>query len=245
MPGHMIGTREDWQAARDELAKLEAEQAELDRKVTERRRQLPWVPVDEEYRFDTEDGKKTLEELFEGRSQLLAYNIMFGPDYEVGACPGCSNLGDELDATRVHLNHRDVTLICFSRAPIDRLIAYKERMGWRFPYVSTNESEFPFDFGLALTPEQAREIPEVQEILASPPEWLEDWARQVGAELEDGLRENPSFIAFARDNGTVYHTYTVSAPDPFVAPYHFFLLNRTPKPPPEEPRAWRKDEYPG
>jgi predicted dithiol-disulfide oxidoreductase (DUF899 family) len=169
---------------------------------------------------------------------------MFGPDYELGACPGCTNVGDELDATRVHLNHRDVTLICFSRAPIDRLTAYKQRMGWQFPYVSTNGTDFPFDFGLALTPERAQQIPEIQEILDSPPEWLEDWGRQVGAKLEDGLRENPSFIAFARENGAVYHTYTVSAPDPFVAPYHVFLLNRTPKPQVDEFRAWRKDEYP-
>ncbi len=110
MPDHKIGTREEWQAARDELAQLEAEHAKLGQKVTEQRRQLPWVPVEKEYEFDTEDGKKTLAELFDGRSQLLAYNIMFGPDYELGACPGCSNLGDELDATRVHLNHRDVTL---------------------------------------------------------------------------------------------------------------------------------------
>jgi predicted dithiol-disulfide oxidoreductase (DUF899 family) len=169
---------------------------------------------------------------------------MFGPDYEVGACPGCSNLGDELDAARVHLSHRDVTLICFSRAPIDRLSAYKRRMGWGFPYVSTNGTDFPFDFGLALTPEQAEQIPEVNEILANPPDWLRDWGRQVGAKLEDGLRENPSFIAFARENGTVYHTYTVAAPDPFVAPYHAFLLARTPKPQENEFRAWRKDEYP-
>ena len=98
MPEHTISTREEWQAARDELAKLEAEHAELSQKVTEQRRELPWVPVEKEYEFDTEDGKKTLAELFDGRSQLLAYNIMFGPDYEIGACPGCSNLGDELDA---------------------------------------------------------------------------------------------------------------------------------------------------
>jgi predicted dithiol-disulfide oxidoreductase (DUF899 family) len=200
--------------------------------------------VEKEYEFDTEDGKKTLAELFEGRSQLLAYNIMFGPDYELGACPGCTNLGDGLAGALVHLNHRDVTLICFSRAPIDRLAAYKERMGWTFPYVSTHGTDFPFDFGLALTPEQAEQIPEVQEILANPPGWLEEWGEQVGAELKDGLRENPSFIAFARENGTVYHTYTVSAPDPFVAPYNSFLLDRTPKPQPAEPRAWRKDEYP-
>jgi predicted dithiol-disulfide oxidoreductase (DUF899 family) len=212
--------------------------------VTEHRRQLPWVPVEKEYRFDTEDGTKTLVELFEGRSQLLAYNIMFGPDYEVGACPGCSNLGDELDATRVHLAHHDVTLICFSRAPIERLVAYRQRMGWQFPYVSTNGTDFPFDFGLALTPERAGQIPELTQMLDNPPGWLEDWARQVGAKLEDGLRENPSFIAFAREEGRVFHTYTVAAPDPFVAPYHAFLLERTPKAGSEEPRAWRKDEYP-
>src|SRR4051812_44877101 len=232
-----IGTREEWQAARDELAKLEAEQADLTQKVTERRRDLPWVPVEKEYVFDTEDGKRTLVELFDGRSQLLAYNIMFGPDYANGACPGCSNLGDELSATCVHLNHRDVTLICFSRAPIDRLAAYKQRMGWQFPYVSTYGTDFPFDFRLALTPEQAQSIPEVKEMVDSPPEWLAEWGRQVGAGLEDGLREAPSYIAFALEDGRVYHTYTVAAPDPFVAPYHSFLLQRTPRPQPEEPRA--------
>src|SRR5436853_4531334 len=163
MPDHTVGTREEWQAARDSLAKLEAEQAERNEEVKRRRRQLPWVPVEKEYQFDTEDGKKTLADLFEGRSQLLAYNIMFGPDYEVGACPGCTNLGDELDGTRVHLNHRDVTLICFSRAPIDRLVAYKRRMRWDFPYVSTYETDFPFDFGLALPHEQAQAIPEIKE----------------------------------------------------------------------------------
>jgi predicted dithiol-disulfide oxidoreductase (DUF899 family) len=244
MSEHSTGTREEWQAARAELAELEAEYADLGRQVTERRRQLPWVRVEKEYEFDTEDGKKTLAELFDGRSQLLAYNIMFGPDYELGACPGCSNLGDELGATRVHLNHRDVTLICFSRAPIDRLIAYKDRMGWQFPYVSTNGTDFPFDFGLALTPEQAQRIPEVKQIIDDPPEWLQDWGRQIGAGLEDGVREGPGFIAFARDDGSVYHTYTVTAPDPFVAPYHSFLLKRTAKPEPADPRAWRKDEYP-
>jgi predicted dithiol-disulfide oxidoreductase (DUF899 family) len=244
VPEQTIGTREEWRAARDELAKLEAEYAELGRKVTEQRRQLPWVPVEKEYVFDTEDGKQTLEELFEGRSQLLAYNIMFGPDYSLGACPGCTNLGDELSGPRVHLAHRDVTLICFSRAPIDRLIAYKQRMGWEFPYVSTYDTEFAYDFGLALRPGQARAIPQLVELIDNPPEWLADWSRQIGAQLEDGLRENPSFIAFARENGTVYHTYTVTAPDPFVAPYHSFLLARTPKGGGEEPRAWRKDEYP-
>jgi predicted dithiol-disulfide oxidoreductase (DUF899 family) len=245
MPGQTIGTREQWRAARDELAKLEAQYAELGRKVTERRRQLPWVPVEKEYVFDTEDGQKTLGELFEGRSQLLAYNIMFGPDYTLGACPGCTSLGDELSAPRLHLGHRDVTLICFSRAPIDRLIAYKQRMGWEFPYVSTYGTEFAYDFGLALRPEQVREIPQLVELIDNPPEFLQSWSRQTGAKLEDGLRENPSFIAFARENGIVYHTYTVTAPDPFVAPYHSFLLARTPKGDgDDETSIRRKDEYP-
>ncbi len=242
--GHKIGTREEWQAAREELAKLEAKQAGRGEEITAKRRELPWVAVEAEYVFDTEDGKKTLAELFEGRSQLLAYNIMFGTDYELGACPGCTSLADAFDGGLIHLNKRDVTFICFSRAPIDRLVAYKKRMGWQFPYVSTNATEFPFDFGLALTEGQAQQIPALREMIDDPPDWLEFWSTQVGAELKDGLREAPGYIAFARENGTVYHTYTVTAPDPFVAPFFGFLLDRTPKPQPEGPVTYRKDEYP-
>ena len=244
MPEHKVGTQEEWQTARDELAKLEAEQAKLNEKVKAQRLELPWVPVEKEYELDTEDGKKSLAELFDGRSQLLAYNVMFGPDYTKGACPGCTSLADGLNGSMVHLNHRDVTLICFSRAPIERLTAYKERMGWEFPYVSTYDSDFAFDFGLALTEEQVQQIPEVKEMLENPPDWLVEWSGQIGAELKDGLREAPSWIAFARENGTVYHTYTAVAPDEFVAPYWSFLLERTPKKQPDEPRTWRKDEYP-
>ena len=244
MSEHKVGTREEWRAARDELAGLEAEQAQRNEEVKQKRLALPWVAVEKEYVFDTEAGKKSLAELFDGRAQLLAYNIMFGPEYTNGACPGCTNLGDGLDGSLVHLNHRDVTLLCFSRAPIERLTAYKQRMGWQFPYVSTYGSDFAFDFGLALSKEQAQAIPEVKEMIANPPAFLQEWSGQVGATLEDGLRENPSWIAFARENGTVYHTYTVAAPDPFVAPYYSFLLERTPIAPPAEPRAWRKDEYP-
>lgn len=244
MTDHTIGTREEWQAARDELAKLEAEHAQREDLIKQKRRELPWVPVEKEYVFDTEEGKKTLAELFEGRSQLLAYNVMFGPDYTLGACPGCTNLADGLDGSVVHLNHRDVTLLCFSRAPIERLTAYKQRMGWQFPYVSTYETDFAFDFGLALTREEVQQLPEAKELLEGPPGWLREWSGQVGADLADGLRENPGWIAFAREDGTVYHTYTVTAPDPFVAPYFSFLLERAPKAQPSEPRSWRKDEYP-
>jgi predicted dithiol-disulfide oxidoreductase (DUF899 family) len=211
MPEHEIGTREEWQAARDELAKLEAEQAARNEEIKSKRRDLPWVAVEKEYDFDTEDG---------------------------------TNLGDGLEGSLVHLNHRDVTLLCFSRAPIERLAAYKRRMGWQFPYVSTYNTDFAFDFGLALTDEQAQKIPEVKEMIDNPPDWLREWSRQIGAELKDGLREGPSWIAFALENGIVYHTYTVMAPDPFVAPYYNFLLERTPRAQPAEIRAWRKDEYP-
>jgi predicted dithiol-disulfide oxidoreductase (DUF899 family) len=239
-----VGTREEWQAAREALAKREAEHAELGREVSQQRRELPWVPVEKEYEFETSEGRKTLAELFDGRSQLLAYNIMFGPAYSLGACPGCTSLADEFDPQLIHLNKRDVTFVCFSRAPIDRLVAYKERMGWQFTYVSTYDTDFPWDFGLAMTEEQAEGIPEVKEMIENTPEWLAEWGEQVGADLKDGLREGPGYIAFARENGTVYHTYTVLAPDPFVAPHFTMLLDRTPKPQPEEPRSWRKDEYP-
>ena len=245
MSEHTTGTHEEWQTARGELAKLEGEQAKLGEEVMKKRLELPWVPVEKEYEFDTEDGKKSLADLFDGRSQLLAYNVMFGPDYTNGACPGCTSLADGLDGSLVHLNHRDVTLLCFSRAPIERLTEYKQRMGWEFPYVSTYNTDFAFDFGLALTEEQAEQVPEIQEQLDNPSEFLQDWAGQIGAELKDGMRESPSWIAFARENDTVFHTYTVSAPDPFVAPYFSFLLERTPKASEQGPQGtFRKDEYP-
>jgi predicted dithiol-disulfide oxidoreductase (DUF899 family) len=117
-------------------------------------------------------------------------------------------------------------------------------MGWEFPYVSTYNSDFALDFGLMLTEEQAEQNPEFKETIENPSDWILEWSEQTGAALKDGLREAPSWIAFARENGTVYHTYTVTAPDPFVAPYFSFLLERTPKPQSPVPRAWRKDEYP-
>jgi predicted dithiol-disulfide oxidoreductase (DUF899 family) len=244
MTEHKVATREEWKAARNELLELENEHAARSEELAKKRQELPWVPVEKDYTFDTEQGKRSLAELFDGRSQLLAYNIMFGPDYEA-ACPGCSNLADALDGGLVHLNHRDVTLICFSRAPIEKLQAYKQRMGWTFPYVSTHGSDFAFDFELALTKEQAEGVEEIQTLLKEPPDWLQEWSEQVGTGLENGLRENPSWIAFALEDGVVYHTYTRSAPDhDFVVPYYSQLLDRTPKGRSDDFRAWRKDEYP-
>jgi predicted dithiol-disulfide oxidoreductase (DUF899 family) len=229
MTEHKVGTREEWEAARNELLELENEHAQRSEELGRKRRELPWVPVEKDYAFATEDGTKTLAELFDGRSQLLAYNIMFGPTYEA-ACPGCSNLADHLDAALVHMNNRGVTLMAFSRAPIEKLKAYKQRMGWTFPYVSTYESDFAFDFGLALTEEEAAGVEEIQAAVKDPDDWLRDWAKDVGTDLEHGLRENPSWYAFALEDGVVYHTYSRSAPDhDFVVPYYSQLLDRTPK----------------
>lgn len=238
-----VGTREEWEAARSKLLERENEHAQQSEELARDRRELPWVPVEKEYTFATEEGQKTLAELFDGRSQLIAYNIMFGPTYEA-ACPGCSGLADHLDAALVHLNHRDVTLMAFSRAPIEKLQAYKQRMGWTFLWASTHESDFPFDFGLALTPEQAAGVEEIQTMVKDPPDWLEDWGESVGTELEKGLLENPSWIAFALEDGVVYHTYMRSAPDhDFVVPYWMQILDRTPKGRVDEFLNLRHDEY--
>ena len=238
-----IGTRAQWIAARADLLAREKELTRMGDELALQRRELPWVPVEKHYTLETESGARTLAELFDGRSQLMIYHFMFGSQWEAG-CPTCSSTADSFNGILPHLEACDVTMICVSDAPLEKLLAYRERMGWGFPYVSTYETDFAFDFGLALTPQQAQEIPEVKGMLDSPPEWLEDWGRQIGAPLEDGLREGPAWIAFARENGSVYHTYTVSAPDPFVAPYHSFLLERAPKANLEDFRAWRKDEYP-
>ena len=243
MPDHKVVSREEWQEARKALAEEEEQHSTRSEELAKRRLELPWARVDKEYTFDTDDGKKTLAELFDGRSQLLAYNIMFGPSY-TGACPGCSNLADHLDGSLVHLNHRDVTLICFSRAPLDKLQAYKRRMGWSFPWVSTHGTEFAFDYELAFTPEQLEDVEEVQTMLAEPPDWLQDWAKDVGTELEKGMQENPTWIAFAREDGDVYHTYSRPAPDRnLVVPYYSQLLDMTPLGRVEEFQATRRDEY--
>jgi predicted dithiol-disulfide oxidoreductase (DUF899 family) len=245
MTEHKVGTREEWTAARNELLERENEHAQRSEELAQMRRELPWVSVEKEYTFATDEGTKTLPELFDGRSQLLAYNIMFGPSYSVGACPGCSNLADQLDGGVVHLNHRDVTLLCFSRAPLEKLQAYKQRMGWKFPWVSTYESDFPFDLGFAFTKEQIAEMEEVQAMIKQPPDWLEEWGEQVGSDLESAMTEGPGWMAFALEDGVVYHTYSRLAPDrDFVVPYYSQLLDRPPKGRSDEVRAWRHDEYP-
>ena len=245
MAEQRTGTREEWQAARDELAKLEAEQAQRNEEIKRKRRQLPWVPVERDYEFDTEDGKKTLAEVFEGRSQLLAYNIMYGPDYELGACPGCTNLADGFDGVVLHLNKRDVTFVCFSRAPIDRLAAYKQRMGWQFPYVSTYGTDFPFDFGLAMTEEQAQQIPEVKEMIEEPagmaPVLVEAGGGRAKGRAARGTRLHR---LRARERHRLPHLHRDGA-RPVRRPVLLVSCSigrRSPQP--DEPLNYRKDEYP-
>jgi predicted dithiol-disulfide oxidoreductase (DUF899 family) len=151
--GPAVGTRAEWLAARLDLL---AEEKDLNRRrdaLAEARRRLPWVPVEEEYRFDDPDGSRTLADLFDGRSQLLVYHFMFGPDWEEG-CPSCSFWADSFDGVVVHLNQRDVTLVCVSRAPCRKLATYQARMGWHFPWFSSAPSDFNVDFGVSFTPEQ-------------------------------------------------------------------------------------------
>src|SRR5438552_17917327 len=187
MHRHEGGTREEWKNSVAAVHEREQELGRLDEEIAKQRQEVPWVRVDKEYLFDTEEGKKSLPELFDGRSQLLIYQLMFGPTYEA-ACPGCTGLADHFDGALPHLNNRDSTLIAISRAPIEKLTAYKRRMGWKFPYVSSYGNDFNFDFDFALTEEQMA-TGEMAEMVAEAPDWLRDWADNVGTDLAHGMAE--------------------------------------------------------
>src|SRR5437660_557900 len=179
-----IGTEQGWQAARKELLGAERELEEHAKRVEEQRRELPWVAVDKQYTFATEDGPRSLPALFEGRSQLLIYHLMFGEDWEV-ACPGCSSLADGLGGGVEHLNDRDVTLLCMSQAPIEKLVAYKRRRGWTVPYVSAHSGDFLFDYGYAFRRDEmsgiVREEFDMGQLLREAPQWLRDYREDDGA----------------------------------------------------------------
>ena len=242
MTTHKVGTRSEWAEARAALLEREQELGSLDEELAKQRQELPWVAVEKEYGFDTEEGKKTLAELFDGRSQLLIYHLMFGPTYAV-ACPGCSGLADHFDPALVHLNNRDVTLICISRAPIEKLRAYKRRMGWQFPWVSSFASDFNFDFDFAVSQEQMA-TGELAKLVAEAPAWLEAWAENVGTDLASGMAESPGWNVFALEGGVVYHTYSRTAPDRFLlAPYYDQLTDQTPAGRDADFPLRRRDEY--
>jgi predicted dithiol-disulfide oxidoreductase (DUF899 family) len=227
MIDHRTGTREEWQAARDELLRLEKEHTRMGDDLARMRRELPWVPVEKEYRFDTGDGARTLAELFDERSQLLIYHFMFGPSYEAG-CPTCSSSADAVDAVLPHLHARDVTMLYVSRAPIGRLLAYRERMGWRFPWVSCGDNDFNFDLGFSYTNEQVSEF--VGPLLAAgAPPILDANAMASGTDVAGYLTEGPGFSVFAKDEGVVYQTYATQARGLEFLMGYYPILDRAPK----------------
>jgi len=227
-----VGTEQEWQAARKELLAAERELEEHAKRVEEQRRLLPWVPVEKEYMFATEDGPKSLPELFEGRSHLLIYHLMFGEDWAV-ACPGCSSLADGLGGVVANLNELDVTLLCMSRAPFDKLMAYKRHREWTVPYVSAHADDFLFDYGYAFRREEmsgiVREEFDMGELLREAPQWLREYREDVGApDLESAVSVSAGWSVFAIRDGAVYNTYRVYPHSRLITPLYSGLLELLP-----------------
>jgi predicted dithiol-disulfide oxidoreductase (DUF899 family) len=240
MPEHKVGTREEWARARKDLLEQEKELTRRNDELARARRELPWVRVDNEYRFETDEGAKTLAELFDGRSQLIVYHFMFGPEYTAG-CPVCSSAADTFDGAVQHLRARDVTFLCASRAPLERLQAYRRRMGWRFPWVSSLGTDFNFDFDVSHTDEQV--APFLQADLGPVPEL----AAACGTDPAGYIAEGPGLSAFALSDGVVHHTYSTYARGLEVLMGFYPLLDRAPQGRNEgdPPELWirRHDEY--
>ncbi len=240
MTSHTVATREEWQRARDELLVREKELTRRNEELARERRELPWVRIDKDYSFDTEDGRKTLAELFDGRSQLVVYHFMFGPEYEAG-CPVCSSAADTFNGTVEHLRARDVTFTCVSRAPLEKLLAYRERLGWRFPWASSGDSDFNFDFDVSHT--EAQVAPMLEGPLGPVPEI----AAQCGTDPAGFLQEGPGLSAFALEDGVVYHTYSTYRRGLEVLMGYYSLLDRAPfgRQEGDPPEVWmrRHDEY--
>ncbi len=262
MPTHKTGTREQWLAARLELLKEEKELTRRSDELARQRRELPWVPIKKQYTFQTADGPRSLSELFDGRSQLVVYHFMFGPGYEVG-CPSRSSTADSFNGVLAHLKACDVTMICVSRAPLDKLLAYRERMGWSFTWASSHESDFNFDFGVSagegMTRALAAPQPEANELallklLRDQPAVRESLplvtaqnASATGTDLDGYFSEGHGVSTFARQGGTVYHCYSSYARGTEFLMGYYAILDRTPKGRDEgdQPMSWlrRRDEY--
>src|SRR5215203_866294 len=203
MTDHKVVGREEWEAARDDLIQREKEHTRIADELARRRRELPWVAIEKDYEFDAEGGTRTLAELFDGRSQLLVYHFMFGPTYEAG-CPTCSSMADGMNGLLPHLHARDLTLAFVSMAPIEKLQAYKQRMGWSIPWASSANSDFSFDVGASVRVQETREqMPPESEL---PPIAAHN-AKASGADLPEYISEIPATTAFALEDGTVYRTY--------------------------------------
>jgi predicted dithiol-disulfide oxidoreductase (DUF899 family) len=218
-----IGTQEQWQAERDALLKEEKELTRRSDELARKRQQLPWVTVEKDYRFDTERGTKTLAELFDGRSQLVVYHFMFGPPYEAG-CPVCSSIADTLAAQVPHLKAKDTTLLLASRGPLEKLIAYRDRMGWDIEWVSSAGSDFNRDLGFLHTEEELRPFLES----GAMPATVEQNARMCGTDVSGYVTEGPGLSVYALADATVYRTYVTTARGLEFAMAYYALLDRTP-----------------
>src|SRR5881275_2322324 len=227
-----VGTEQEWQAARKELLVAERELEGRAKRVEEQRRELPWVPVEKEYAFATEEGPKTLPELFDGRSRLLIYHFMFGEDWET-ACPGCATVPDGLGGVVEQIKDQDATLICMSQAPLETLVAFKQARGWSVPWVSAHGSDFLFDYGFAFRREEmsgiVREEFDMGELLREAPQWLRDYREDVGApDLESAVSVSAGWSVFAMRDGAVYNTYRVYPHSRLITPLFSELLELLP-----------------
>jgi len=222
MTEHKVGTHEEWLRAREEVLEREKELTRRNDELARQRRELPWVPVEKEYRFETDEGIRTLAELFDGRSQLLVYHFMFGPAYEAG-CTVCSSIADNLDPNVVHLKARDTTLMLVSRAPLERLQAYKQRMGWNIDWASTAGSDFNRDLGFSHTEEELKPFLE-----SEIPPAVKQMAEASGTDPAGYVAESPGLSAYALSDGVVYRTYVTTARGLEPVMGYYFLLDRTP-----------------
>jgi predicted dithiol-disulfide oxidoreductase (DUF899 family) len=243
MTHHRIGTQEEWQAERDALLKEEKELTRRGDELTARRRELPWVRVEKDYSFDTAAGTKSLAELFDGRSQLIVYHFMFGPPYSAG-CPVCTSIADTLNPQVPHLKARDTTLLLASRAPLERLLAYRDRMGWDIDWVSSDDNDFNRDIGFVNTEEQLRPWLDSGNV----PITVEENARMCGTDALGYVTEQPGLSVYVLDDGAIYRTYVTTARGLEVPGMAYYaLLDRTPKgrDEPADEALWirRHDEY--
>jgi predicted dithiol-disulfide oxidoreductase (DUF899 family) len=241
MPEHQVGTQDEFDAAREQLLTEEKELTRRSDALAQKRRELPWVAVEKDYSFETEAGAQSLAELFDGRSQLMIYHFMFGPPYEAG-CTVCSSIADSIAANVAHLAARDVTMLLVSRAPLEKLQAYRRRMGWDIGWVSTGASDFNRDLGFTNTEEELRpfldgEIPATVKLMAE----------RSGTDVAGYVAEGPGLSAYALADGTVYRTYLTTSRGLEPAMAFYGLLDRAPKGRAEEgdQPVWlrRHDEY--
>ncbi|MBB5466965.1 putative dithiol-disulfide oxidoreductase (DUF899 family) [Paraburkholderia sp. CI2] len=251
MTTHPIGTREQWLAARRALLDAEKAHTRHGDELARQRQALPWVRVDKAYRFDTDQGSASLADLFKGRSQLLVYHFMFGPDYKAG-CPSCSSIADGFAGIAVHLAHHDVMLTAVSRAPLDKLQTYKQRMGWTFPWASSASGDFNFDFNVSFTEAQQRDgdieynyARNSHAMDVSPaPEPVAQFAATCGTDAATYSRDRPGMSAFVLEDGVVYHTYSTYARGVDALWGMYQWLDRAPKGRNETGIWWRRhDEY--